>query len=344
MLRCVGQIYTTINNYIKEVGNLFEDINVYYNIEQAECPQKIKMNKYFSLILFAVVSLVVSLAFFPNESRASFSFAVVGDSRGSTGGPNAIFTGALKQMAKKTDGPIFSLGDLINGCDGTSKCVSKFKAWRGMWGGLISRDYPIVGNHDRSNAQADSVWQRLFPLPNNGPAGYKKLVYSFDYKDGHFVILDSEKPAEHVINKIQRDWLDKDLSNSDKKYNFVLYHEPAFSVSRDNDGLEVKTSERDAFWDIIDKYDVTAVFNGHEHLYARKKIDSSVYSSEKHTIFQFTVGNTDVDKADRAKPGVPQYSYRGKSFAVVTVGDDGKISVELYTVYGQIVNRFTFSK
>jgi hypothetical protein len=295
-----------------------------------------------SYLLF--LSLMLVLAGFPNFSRASFSFAVVGDSRGSTGGQNAPFSIGLRNMAKKTDGPIFSLGDLVNGCDGSSNCISKIRAWRGMWGKLISRNYPIVGNHDRSNARADGVWQKLFPLPQNGPAGFKDLTYSFNYGDGHFVILDSEKPQEHLINKVQRDWLDKDLDNTNKKYTFVFYHEPAFCVSRDADGLQVNSAERDAFWKIIDKHNVTAVFNGHEHLYARKKIDSSVFSVEKNTIYQFTVGNTDVDKADRPKPGESQYAYRGKSFAIVTVGDDGKISVELYTIYGQIVNRFTFSK
>lgn len=290
---------------------------------------------------FILVGILIGL---PCSTFASFSFAVVGDSRGSTGGPNDLFRTALKNIAQKTDGPIFSLGDLVNGCDGDSNCVNKFKAWRGMWGNLISRDYPIVGNHDRSNAQADQTWQKMFPLPDNGPAGYKQLAYSFDYEDGHFVILDSEKPKEHVINKTQRDWLSQDLASSKKKYNFVFYHEPAFCVSRDNDGLPVHASERNFFWNIIDKYNVTAVFNGHEHLFARKKIDRSVYSREKNTIYQFTVGNTDVDKPDRAKAGLSQYNYRGKSFAIVTVTDDAKIIVELYTVYGQIVNRFTFSK
>lgn len=292
--------------------------------------------------LFLVLALL--LGGFPSLSQASFSFAVVGDSRGSTGGRNDLFRTALKNIAQKTDGPIFSLGDLINGCDGDANCVNKFRAWRGMWGNLISRNYPIVGNHDRSNSKADSTWQKLFPLPQNGPAGFKSLVYSFDYDAGHFVILDSEKPKEHLINKTQRDWLSRDLADSKKKYNFVFYHEPAFCISRDADGLEAVPAERNAFWNVIDKYNVTAVFNGHEHIYARKKIDSSVYPRAKHVIFQFTVGNTDVDKPDRAKPGLSQYNYRGKSFAIVKVGDDGKIAVELYTVYGKLVNRFTFSK
>jgi len=287
--------------------------------------------------------LALALLSFPNISLASFSFAVIGDSRGSISGRTGLLKTAVTQIAQKTDGPIFPMGDEVNSCKGDLKCKRDFQHWRSLWGKIISRNYSVVGNHDRSNSGSDKTWQDLFPLPENGPAGFKRLTYSYDYGDGHFVVLDSEKPAEHVINKVQRDWLDKDLDKTNKTYTFVFYHEPAFNISRDNDGLVMDKDQRDAFWKIIDKHNVTAVFNGHEHLYGRKKITSKVFPGEKNTIYQITVGNTDVNQADTPKSGLSDYAYKGKSFLIVTVNNH-KITLNLYSLFGKLINSYTFTK
>jgi hypothetical protein len=308
---------------------------------------KNKNMKSFKLIVLAgafAFGLVLSL----NYCRAddsTFSFAVIGDSRGSIGNSkHPALKAAANQIAKKTSGPVFPLGDEVNSCYGDAKCIKDFKQWKKMMGKLISRTYPIVGNHDRTNGKADTTWQNTFSLPQNGPEGFKDLTYSFDYQDAHFVVLDSEKPSMHLIDSSQRDWLDQDLTNNTKKYTFVFYHEPAFAISREvSDSLDFMPSERDALWNILDKHNVTAVFNGHEHLYGRKKIDSGVYPAAQNTIYQFTVGNTDVKKADKPKAGLSAYSYTGKSFAIVKV-DATNITVNLYTIAGNLINSFSFTK
>jgi len=300
------------------------------------------MNKKKNLIL----ALFILLASFLIAGKVTFafSFAVVGDSRGSGGSRNSDLGKAVRQIAKKTQGPVFPLGDEVNSCYGDLKCSKDFKKWKMAMGNLLSRTYPIMGNHDRSNGKADATWQKSFSnLPENGPDGFQKLTYSFDYGEGHFVILDSERPG-HKINQVQRDWLENDLTNNTQKYTFVFFHEPAFAISKEvSDALDAFPVERNAFWSIIDKHNVTAVFVGHEHLYGRKKIGSSIFPGAQNTIYQFTVGNTDVAKWDQARAGLSEYSYQGHTFVIVSA-DNNQITVNLYKVGGKLVNSFSFSK
>jgi hypothetical protein len=201
---------------------------------------------------------------------------------------------------------------------------------------LASVTYLIQGNHDRTGEEkADSAWQEVFNLPTNGPAGYSELTYSFDFKNSHFVILDSEKPEERLINGEQRSWLERDLSRNKKEKTFVFFHEPAYPVSNKiTESLDANPGERDALWAILNKYKATAVFVGHEHIHSRRKINN---------LYQFGFGNTESFNHDLPKPGVAEYSYQGQHFGLVEI-KDSQITVKVYSVDGKILNSFIFEK
>ena len=99
------------------------------------------------------------------------------------------------------------------------------------------------------------------------------------------------------------------------------------------DGLDAKPEERDLFWNIIKKYKVTAVFNGHEHIFARGKIDG---------IYQIVVGDTNSTDDDFPDPKLSDYAYKWKSYAIVSVnGMD--INLKLYSVDGNLIDSFDFA-
>ena len=267
-------------------------------------------------------------------SGNSFSFAIFGDTKEfSANDPNGNLEKAVAQVKNLDLKAVFVMGDLIKSCG--NGCENKFNDWKSVMAPLLSKTYEVVGNHDRTGGDSDdAVWQKVFNLPQNGPTGYKELVYSFDIGNSHFAVLDSEKPKTTIINSVQRDWLDKDLAASTKEHKFVLYHEPAFQVAQDaEDGLDAHPTERDALWNIIKKYHVDAVFNGHAHIYARKNIDG---------IQQIVVGDTDSTNDDVVQPGLSDFGYKGKSYAIVTV--NGKnINLKLFTVDGKQVDSFDFT-
>ena len=228
-----------------------------------------------------------------------------------------------------------------------------YKLWKNIAKPILPKTFEVVGNHDRmvSNTDeakktaADNAWQNYFNLPTNGPPGYDKMVYSFNAGNSHFVVLDSEKPKEHQIGPDQLAWLEKDLSANTKENTFVFFHEPAYPMSyKIGQSLDVFQDKRNALWTILDKYNVTAVFNGHEHIFSRQSIEADDFPGAQNVINQFIVGNTDADERVDVNIGSQvDYYHKGHDFAMVEV--NGKeITVKLFTVDGELVNSFTFSK
>jgi predicted phosphodiesterase len=265
-----------------------------------------------------------------NISTSAFSFAVIGDTQSfEKGNPKGSLQKAVNNIVSANVGLVMTEGDLVSSCDDNG-CPSKFTDWKTTLSPILAKTKEVRGNHDRSERESsDKIWQDAFDLPTNGPEGFSELVYSFDFQNSHFVVLDSEKPEEHLINKTQRDWLEKDLTENTKENIFVFFHEPAYPVSsKINESLDVKKDDRDALWDILKSHKVTAVFNGHEHIMSSRKVDG---------LYQFVIGNTDAFDHDSPKPGVAEWAYRGHHYAIVTV--KGKeIAVNVYKVDGTLLN------
>lgn len=267
-----------------------------------------------------------------------FSFAVIGDTQSFKAGlPNSNFQKTVKSITFNNPDIKFAiaLGDLVSSCDGGNDCEAKYNTWKSVVSPLVSKIYAVQGNHDRTNGnKSDNVWQKNFAnLPGNGPAGFTRLAYSFDFENSHFVVLDSEKPEEGYINATQRDWLDKNLAVTAKDNIFIFYHEPAFQTSTAaKHGLDAHPKERDALWDIITKYHVKAVFSGHDHIYTRKNIRG---------VYQIVAGNIQSDNIDTPNPGAAEYSYNKSGYLIVAINGK-KINLKFYSVDGNLINSFDF--
>ena len=282
-----------------------------------------------------------------------FSFAVLGDTQNfELPADTGSFAKAVGQIEKMQPSLVMTVGDLVQSCGATIGCVD-YKLWKNIAKPLLPITYEVQGNHDRivSNsddarkAAADKQWQSYFNLPTNGPAGFSEFTYSFNVGNSHFVVLDTEKPAEHEIGPDQLSWLENDLASNTKENTFVFYHEPAFPMSyKIGQSLDYHKTQRDALWSIIDKYNVTAVFNGHEHLYSRQQIAQDQFPAATNTIEQFIIGNTDAyEKQNVVINSKVPYYHQGYDFCLVTV--DGKqITVKLFSVDGSLVDSYTFSK
>jgi 3',5'-cyclic AMP phosphodiesterase CpdA len=277
----------------------------------------------------------------------SFIFAILGDTqRFNPNNPTGNFQKAMTSVKKLNPDMIFAVGDLLGSCDNYSKCGKGYSNWKNVVGSLMPKTYAAQGNHDRTGGnKADTIWQTAFNFPTNGPAGYSELTYSFDYKNSHFIVLASDKPTMHQINEEQRAWLEKDLAANKKDDTFVFFHEPAFPVSsKVGESLDKHAAERDALWQIFDKYNVTGVFNGHEHIVSRRKIDSSVFSGAKNTIYQFVFGDTDSFDHALPAPGIVEYAHREQGcFGLVKVSGK-EITIEAHGPDGALLDSFAFSK
>ncbi|MGZ8899522.1 MAG: fibronectin type III domain-containing protein [Limisphaerales bacterium] len=119
---------------------------------------------------------------------------------------------------------------------------------------------PVLGNHDCLGGHP-SLYLRYFDLPNNGPRKIEKeRVYSFEYSNGLFVVLDSNiNPAKQTA------WLEEQLSRSTAKWKFVTFHHPAYSSAPKRDNPNI----RKLWGGLFDKYHVDIAFQGHDHSYLR---------------------------------------------------------------------------
>jgi len=139
--------------------------------------------------------------------------------------------------------------------------------------------------------------------------GSKYTTYSFDQDNSHFVVLDiysglesfEEKHSGRVFKELY-DWLEKDLSETEKENIFVFAHQPVWEtmgedtmslVNNDYKAHCIRNARtmgadstvwfkknytdrvvsRKKFWNLMKEHNVIAYFCGHIHHYSAKKID-----------------------------------------------------------------------
>ncbi len=151
--------------------------------------------------------------------------------------------------------------------------------------------YTVLGNHELYgtrwnffNLANQQEYQRTFAdNPGNGPPGYEKLVYSFESpeKDAFFGILDCYyltqdvyKPDLHGdVDDTQRTWLVNQLAQTKATHKFLFIHSPYYLITEDQSHQNTSYTQ---LWSILDNNRFDIYFCGHDHLYSRKTIDSSI--------------------------------------------------------------------
>ncbi|HBB36981.1 MAG: hypothetical protein UX02_C0002G0191 [Candidatus Moranbacteria bacterium GW2011_GWC1_45_18] len=292
---------------------------------------------FLSMRKLCVFVFAAALFFVFSSQRVwAFSFAVLGDTQKFSGQKSGLGK-SVKSLKKYQDIDfLVSLGDMCSG----KKCEKKLKKWKKIVDPLNVPIYPVMGNHDFVSL---GFWNSCFGPPQNGPAGFTGISYSFDFENSHFVVLSSSYPIWHAIDAAQRSWLEADLSANTKENVFVFFHAPAFPVGgKIKNSLDANPEERDAFWQIIDSNNVTAVFSGHEHIFSRRLIDSSVFPGAQNSIYQIGEGNTDANPHSKPVQNV-EYFFGQKSYLVVSV-DGTQITTSLFKPGGKLLNSFRFQK
>lgn len=299
--------------------------------------------------------------------NSPFKFAVMGDSRASGASPcrdfrlNGVNTVTLKQLMIKSFqlGAAFIVftGDLISGgSDDTSDVLLQYDTWKTTVDPISAYIpiYVVFGNHEASTKtefkSAEAIWAQVFTMPDNGPDNpkgmppYKETVYSFDYGNSHFVILNCDYASvDGKVDEKQMSWLKKDLVKP-KEYTFVFLHEPAYPTGGHvGSGLDRYPKDRDRFWKILDKNGVDMVFVGHEHNYSRTLIDKSVNPNWQNAIWQIVSGGAGAPTyaQDMSVPYIQNVKAfsREYSFVLVTVNGN-KVKADVYNNIGEIIDSF----
>ncbi|WP_340004239.1 phosphodiester glycosidase family protein [Paenibacillus sp. FSL K6-0276] len=120
---------------------------------------------------------------------------------------------------------------------------------------------PIIGNHEVMGTNGNGDYLAQFNNPQNGAASVKGTNYSFDIQDTHFVVMNTEHSGAPFAE--QAEWLDQDLSATDKKWKVIFFHQGPYGSIYSNEQVQAK-------WvPVFDKHNVDLVMNGHDHIYLR---------------------------------------------------------------------------
>ncbi|AZV55602.1 metallophosphoesterase family protein [Clostridium sp. AWRP] len=203
-------------------------------------------------------------------------FIVFGDSQsGNAAVPNyAPWNKTVQNAYSKNKDADFmiNVGDLVEKGQDYRHWNNWFDAAKGVIDNLP--EMPVQGNHETYNAVGwnstkPKYFTSQFKVPMNGPNGFKGQVYSYDYGNVHFVMLDSQEDEESPNNdeflKKQAAWLDSDLTSNKKPWTIVSFHKTPYynKASRANITLKNIISP------VLERHHVDVVINGHDHAMSR---------------------------------------------------------------------------
>jgi 3',5'-cyclic AMP phosphodiesterase CpdA len=256
-----------------------------------------KIKRVVSALTLAAA--VVSVVFLPKSgSCETLRFVFLADSRGdsldepiNTPVLNAIIA-AIKTLSPPPAFVVFG-GDMayrgyINGHD-------ILQEWKDLFTSAGLTVYAAIGNHELYREHAGEFilenqqeFQKVFTdNPSNGPPGYERLAYSFTSPggDAFFVTLDpyyltADEPSSNLggnVTSTQLNWLADQVAQTTATHKFLFIHTPYYYVTgQDPDENSTSNDSHTKLWYLLDKNRFDFLACGHQHLYSRKTIDSSI--------------------------------------------------------------------
>jgi len=151
--------------------------------------------------------------------------------------------------------------------------------------------FTSLGNHD-GYADKGETYLKAFYLPNNNPDSTERY-YSFEWGNAKFICLDSNDghgcpDDEGIEKKTQTDWLEQELATNTKKWVFVYFHHPPYTIAWTGDYFfpfkkypyrhyQGTEKVRQYWMPLFKKYKVDFVLTGHSHCYQRGLHDDTHY-------------------------------------------------------------------
>lgn len=263
-----------------------------------------------------------------------FSFLYMGDVQDGYD----IWGTMLEQVATKNPKLKFALlgGDLVDKGNSSEEWQQFFSA---AW--PVFKELPLmpaVGNHDDT-----TLFRKSFAVPLNGPEGYERTIYSFDYGNCHITVLNSNSmgiPGTYDYDKIAR-WLKQDLAASQQTWKLVVCHHPPYQVVQNWRGEHLQTN-----WvPLFEQGGVDVVLSGHQHVYMRTKpLQEGKIQPDGQGIV-YVMGNAGTKYYG---PG-PDYDYIAEQLAWVSnyqvIEIDGDtLTITAKDADGQVIDSYTLVK
>jgi len=192
----------------------------------------------------------------PAAAADSGLVAVYGDSR--TG--HEVHERVIAAIDARKPALVFHTGDLV--ADGHS--MTDWNTFNRITAPLRAHTpfYPALGNHEDESP----LYFANFDLPGN------EQWYAVRRFGAHLIILDTNVPFGPGSSQYQ--WLADELAANEDRYLLVLFHNPPFSLTREE---ETTLRVREYLVPLFEAHGVNAVFCGHDHNYERFLVNGITY-------------------------------------------------------------------
>lgn len=238
-------------------------------------------------------------------------------------------------------GFVVMAGDMVNRGQQRDDWDDFFHAAEGFYSGIPI--VPVVGNHER-NGLDPRLFLDHFKLPENGPEGMEEQVYSFEYGNAFFAVVDGNRKDPEELRQ-QAQWLDMQLAQTSALWKFVSIHQPVYGSRPSQDEPELRA----AFVPVFDRHRVDLMLQGHTHGYMRSRPmkNGRVVPEGEGTIYLVAnAGGKHYDVGGfEEKYGVEPAVLIGNlsSYQVFEI-DKGRLEYRSYDVDGNLVDEFDLEK
>lgn len=253
------------------------------------------------IMLLAVTVMLKGCGGSSGPSGETLRFVFMADSRGdSLDAPikTPVLNAIIAQIATLSPQPSFVIfgGDMAY--RGFIDPDYTFQTWKDLFAPLTNAGvtlYTTVGNHELYHEHSElgfflanqQAFQNVFSEnPGNGPPGYEQLAYSFTSPGGtaFFAVLDPYYLTADVIptglggniDGTQLSWLSAQVTQTTAIHKFLFIHTPYYYITNDPEEPSDANESYTNLWAFLDGNQFDFYACGHQHLYSRKAIDSSV--------------------------------------------------------------------
>ncbi len=237
------------------------------------------------------------------------------------GGPQTA-TAALIRRINPT--AVLTLGDnqYPNGSLGEFR-----SSYAPTWGRFRAKTFPVPGNHEYETAGARGYFA-YFGRRAHGRPGW----YAYTLGSWRMIALDSITGDDPPSAELR--WLRRELGHHHRRCQLAYFHHPRFSSGSSHGS----NPNMGAFWNILQRYHVDVVLNGHDHDYERfARLLPSGHPSV-HGIREFVVGTGGAgirsfgkrivrgSQVRRSKAGVLRMQLHHRSYGWKFIRTGGKIA------------------
>ena len=188
------------------------------------------------------------------------TFVVFGDTRYGTDAHRRV----IERMSQEVPDFVLGTGDMVDEGHRQDQWQQFFEVENRMMRDNVY--FPALGNHDRQGrGRTADTYRAYFSVPENG--GETERYYAFTYASSRFLVLDSNEYSFALTD--QTAWIERELiaarQDPSIRHVFCVMHHPPFSISLHGGNRDL----RERWTPLFEKYNVTAVFSGHDHVYER---------------------------------------------------------------------------